>query len=301
MLGGLAAAEAVEAVTGLAARLKWPNDVLVQGKKVAGVLAEAALEGERVEFVVLGIGINVNAGPGPGTHFPAASLAELRGWPIARASLLQALARRLGAGYALLEDDALQAAWAARLAWRGERVAAQAGAAVLEGVLEGVSSAGALVLRLDSGEAREVPAGEVRLRPAAGAAFPTPAGLLGGGRFRQAAFFGEPIEAGFDRQPGLQKKPGCPDFFKWRGETVRVSAVLAEWHDYRRRGRMARNMQPAHAAAAERRGSWGVGRDFYRVRTAAGRIFDLYYDRAPQGAGRGKGRWVLFSELVEDG
>jgi hypothetical protein len=60
---------------------------------------------------------------------------------------------------------------------------------------------------------------------------------------------------------------------------------------------MAQNMQPAHAAAAERRGSWGVGRDYYRVRTAGGRLFDIYFDRAPKDAGHRKGAWFLYREL----
>ena len=76
-------------------------------------------------------------------------------------------------------------------------------------------------------------------------------------------FIAEPVQALFDQPPALEKKPGCPDGFIWRGETYRIVARLSEWHDYGRRGRMARNMQPQHAAAASRRGSWGVGRDHF--------------------------------------
>jgi hypothetical protein len=56
-------------------------------------------------------------------------------------------------------------------------------------------------------------------------------------------------------------------------------------------------MRPTHAAAAERRGSWGVGRDYYRVRTDSGRVFDLYYDRAPGSVHDRKGAWFLLREL----
>ncbi len=63
---------------------------------------------------------------------------------------------------------------------------------------------------------------------------------------------------------------------------------------------MAKNMRPEHARTAERRGSWGVGRDYYRVRTETGRLFDLYYDRAPKDARRRKGAWYLFRELIEE-
>ena len=112
-------------------------------------------------------------------------------------------------------------------------------------------------------------------------------------------FIGEPIEAQFDQPPTLEKKPGCPDQFVWQGETYRVTEKLSEWHDYGRRGRMAVNMRPAHAVAASRRGSWGVGRDYYRVRTDSGQVFDLYYDRAPKKTDDRKGAWFLYREMSE--
>ena len=110
-------------------------------------------------------------------------------------------------------------------------------------------------------------------------------------------FISEPVEVIFEQAPALEKKPGAPDGFVWRGEEFRIAAVLAEWFDYKRRGRMARNMQPQHATTAERRGSWGVGQYYFRVRTTGGRIFDLYYDRAPKDVDHRKGAWFLFQEL----
>ena len=110
-------------------------------------------------------------------------------------------------------------------------------------------------------------------------------------------FIGERIQVEFDRPPALEKRPGCPDRFVWRGKAYQIVEKLSEWHDYSRRGRMARNMRPEHAAVAARRGSWGVGRDYYRVRTDTGQLFDLYYDRAPGKAGDRKGAWFLFREV----
>lgn len=112
-------------------------------------------------------------------------------------------------------------------------------------------------------------------------------------------FIGEPIEVSFDRPPALTKKSGCPDRFVWAEEEYDVVEKLAEWHDYGRRGRMARNMRPENLARAAKRGSWGVGRDYFRVRTATGRVFELYYDRAPKDAGDRHGRWILSRELIE--
>jgi hypothetical protein len=60
---------------------------------------------------------------------------------------------------------------------------------------------------------------------------------------------------------------------------------------------MARNMRETHLRTAARRGSWGVGRDYYRVLTHTGHIFDLYYDRAPEGTNQRKRSWFLYREM----
>ena len=109
-------------------------------------------------------------------------------------------------------------------------------------------------------------------------------------------FYDEPVEVSFTRPPALEKKPPCPDAFTWREQRYTVVELLAEWADFRRRGRMARNMQPQHAAVASERGSWGVGRFFFRVKVDTGQVFELYYDRAPKDAGARKGSWVLVGE-----
>jgi hypothetical protein len=116
---------------------------------------------------------------------------------------------------------------------------------------------------------------------------------------RPVRFIGERVEAHFAEPPLLEKRPGCPDGFSWRGETYQVVELLSEWQDFTRRGRMARNMSPTHARAAVRRGSWGVGRWYYRVRTAGGQVFDLYYDRSPKGPDERKGIWLLLREMAE--
>lgn len=109
-------------------------------------------------------------------------------------------------------------------------------------------------------------------------------------------FIGEPIDVFFTRQPLREKTPPCPSGFIWRGETFDITEELATWSDFHRRGRMARNMSPAHAERASQRGSWGVGRFYFRVRVEGGRIFELYYDRAPSAVEDRKGVWYLFGE-----
>ncbi|HEY9088360.1 MAG TPA: DUF6504 family protein [Anaerolineaceae bacterium] len=112
-------------------------------------------------------------------------------------------------------------------------------------------------------------------------------------------FIGEPIQAVFDQPPLLEKRPPCPDGFTWREQIYRITELLEEWFDYSRRGRMARNMAPQHAAVASSRGSLGVGRFYFRVRVMDGRIFEIYYDRAPKDAANRKGSWMLMGERSE--
>ncbi len=118
-------------------------------------------------------------------------------------------------------------------------------------------------------------------------------------------FIGEAITVEFDEPPLWEKKPGCPNRFIWRDEIYRVAEMVSEWADYTRRGRAARNMiwlgqiKPQHAAVAATRGSWGVGRYYFQVRTTTGRFFELYYDRAPKGSDERKGAWFLVSELED--
>ena len=113
-------------------------------------------------------------------------------------------------------------------------------------------------------------------------------------------FIGEEIEIHFDEPPFRQKTPPCPDGFTWQERSYRVIEKMSEWHDFTRRGRMARNMRPAHAAVAAERGSLGVGHFYFRVRTDSGQVFDLYYDREIKDVDDRLGHWFLYRELSEN-
>jgi hypothetical protein len=112
-------------------------------------------------------------------------------------------------------------------------------------------------------------------------------------------FLDEPIEVHFDAPQRLSRRPEAPQAFEWRGERFNVTELLAEWTDYRRRGRYENNMQPAHARVAAQRGSWGVGRFYFRVRVTGGRVFDIYFDRAPEDAGDRQGHWLIYREMEQ--
>jgi BirA family transcriptional regulator, biotin operon repressor / biotin---[acetyl-CoA-carboxylase] ligase len=143
LVGGLAVAEAVERLSGLAALIKWPNDVLVEERKVAGVLAE-----QRGESVVLGIGINVNQGEAhlpADARVPAGSLRSVAGRLFEREEVLAALLGRLDELYARWRDSgfaAVHADLAARDFLRGRRVSVNG----VEGLAGGLDQEGRLLV-----------------------------------------------------------------------------------------------------------------------------------------------------------
>jgi hypothetical protein len=124
-------------------------------------------------------------------------------------------------------------------------------------------------------------------------------------------FYDQPIEPLFDTPPAREKSPDCPNGFVWEERTYRVLEMLSSWSDFSRRGKMARNMRPAHAAVAAGRGSLNVGRFYFRVRAVLSRsatagqterhtesqVFDIYYDRAMKNIDDRKGQWFVYREL----
>jgi BirA family biotin operon repressor/biotin-[acetyl-CoA-carboxylase] ligase len=166
LLGGLAALEGIRQVTTLPAQLKWPNDVLVRGKKVAGVLAEAGFTGNVLEYVVLGIGVNVNGGPPPDLKldYEATSLADQYGAALDRESILQSILHWLRQYYSQLGTPELAQHWSDHLALRGQRVQVLGLAETVAGRMLGVKADGALLIQLDNGATRTILAGDVHLR-----------------------------------------------------------------------------------------------------------------------------------------
>jgi len=112
-------------------------------------------------------------------------------------------------------------------------------------------------------------------------------------------FYDHPIQPIFDTPPALEKAPDCPNRFMWDDKTYRVTEMLSAWSDFARRGKMAKNMRPAHAAVASSRGSLNVGRYYFRVHVDTGQVFDIYYDRAMKSLDDRKGQWFVYRELEE--
>ena len=119
-------------------------------------------------------------------------------------------------------------------------------------------------------------------------------------KYRPTHFFDDLIQPIFDSPPAREKTPNCPDGFIWNDKAFRVTEMLSSWSDFARRGKMARNMRPAHAAVAASRGSLNVGRFYFRVCVDTGQVFDIYYDRAMKSIDERKGQWFIYRELEEE-
>ena len=170
-LSVVAVARAIEKCTTLAPQIKWPNDILIGGKKVAGLLNEMNAETEKVNFVVLGIGVNLNmrlSQLGEGLRHPATSLLEEGGVEVDRVLFARTLLTELDELYDrfLLEGEGpMRAEWLERSAIRGRTVRVSQGAREFTGEVQGVDSFGALLVRVGDGSVETVLSGDVTLIP----------------------------------------------------------------------------------------------------------------------------------------
>jgi BirA family transcriptional regulator, biotin operon repressor / biotin---[acetyl-CoA-carboxylase] ligase len=168
-LSVVAVARAIEKCTELVPQIKWPNDILVSGKKVAGLLNEMNAETEKVNFVVLGIGVNLNmrlSQLGEGVRHPATSLLEEGGVEVDRVRFARTLLVELDELYDrfLIEGEGpVRAEWLERSAIRGRQVRVSCGAREFTGVVQGVDAFGALLVQPADGPLETVLSGDVTL------------------------------------------------------------------------------------------------------------------------------------------
>ena len=168
-LSVVAVARAIESCSALSPQIKWPNDILISGKKVAGLLNEMNAETEQVNFVVLGIGVNLNvrlSQLGEGLRHPATSLLEEGGVEVDRLRFTRTLLAELDQLYDrfLLEGEAaVRAEWLERSAIRGRSVRVNCGDREFSGVVQGIDSFGALLVLLADGRVETVLSGDVTL------------------------------------------------------------------------------------------------------------------------------------------
>jgi BirA family transcriptional regulator, biotin operon repressor / biotin---[acetyl-CoA-carboxylase] ligase len=167
-LCGLALRETLANQFGLQAEIKWPNDVLLDGHKTAGILVEAAWSGETAAGIVMGIGINIYKGSVPPANtqlFPATCISDHFHSPIDKLEFLQALLNSLAKWRKELGSAYFFQEWQNHLAFKGQIVRIEDSQKTsIIGVVKGINAAGNLVLILDDGQEKDFAAGDVHLR-----------------------------------------------------------------------------------------------------------------------------------------
>jgi BirA family transcriptional regulator, biotin operon repressor / biotin---[acetyl-CoA-carboxylase] ligase len=147
--------------------IKWPNDILVGGKKLAGVLTESSCDPERIEFVILGIGVNLNY---PVASMPevirerATSILALTQKEVRREAFVRRLIQDLDRCYGELEErgfDSLALRWEALFGLRGKKVRVEMTDSIMVGTAKGIHRDGTLILEDGQGELQRIVAGDV--------------------------------------------------------------------------------------------------------------------------------------------
>lgn len=167
-LSAVAVARTVEAISDIQVAVKWPNDILLGGKKIAGLLNEISAEMEGIHYVVLGIGVNLNMTEDQfpdDLRYPATSLLLATGQRVDRLAFIQELYRQLDGLYLLFCQQGfipIRLAWEALFEMVGLQVSVDCGGTIFSGAVEGIAEDGALLLRLASGDQQQIYSGDVR-------------------------------------------------------------------------------------------------------------------------------------------
>ncbi len=167
MVASLAVSHCIEKVTDLKTQIKWPNDVLINNKKVCGILIESDVRGRAVDYAVIGIGLNVNVNTADLAEIAAiaTSLSQEFGKELALVEVTRCLLVELENLYLSLPDgDSVFREWQDRLVTLGKEVEIMSGKTRYKGVAEAVASDGSLLFRQPDGNLMKIVAGDVSLR-----------------------------------------------------------------------------------------------------------------------------------------
>jgi BirA family biotin operon repressor/biotin-[acetyl-CoA-carboxylase] ligase len=170
-LAALALAEAIRSYS-IPVEIKWPNDILISGRKAAGILVESVWNGETIDCSVIGVGLNIvqaSVPPQEMLTFPAASLEDILGEASVppREMILRDILQAFIALRPQLTKDELITRWEAALAFRGQEVEViESEGETLQGTIAGLDPEGRLLVKDDHGKRVTIHFGDVRLRPA---------------------------------------------------------------------------------------------------------------------------------------
>jgi BirA family biotin operon repressor/biotin-[acetyl-CoA-carboxylase] ligase len=167
LMAAVALAETVQSFLAAPPAIKWPNDIMVGGKKLAGILTESSCDSDRVHFVIVGIGVNLNL---QAERFPedirdrATSLLISTGRVVDRTAFAQQLIQDLDRCYGELESRGfpwIAGRWESFFELRGRKVRVEMAAQSLSGTARGIDGDGALILEEEGGRLRRIIAGDV--------------------------------------------------------------------------------------------------------------------------------------------
>ena len=173
LIAAVATAEAIGKTTGIKVQVKWPNDVLIHDKKVAGILTEMECQGNTVNFIILGIGVNINA---PLNLFPRelhgsiTSLREEAGDYVSFTDFSRCLYQEIEGYYDLWMTEGfsrIRNEYNKFFLLPEESVQISSGEKTMSGKIQGIDDKGALLLHLSNGNIERIIAGDVTTRPKA--------------------------------------------------------------------------------------------------------------------------------------
>lgn len=168
LCSAIAAREAIQLRTGLRAYLKWPNDVLIAGRKACGILTELKTEADRIDYAIVGMGINVNQTAAHLQGLPEATSLKIEtGGDVSRLELTQSFLGVFDRIYQILVEERygeIIDLWLDASETIGRRIVIQPfSGEKTEGVATGLDEDGCLLVRLDNGLTRRITGGDVRL------------------------------------------------------------------------------------------------------------------------------------------
>jgi len=163
MLGSLSIVHAIERLAGIKSTIKWPNDVLVDGSKVAGILMESVLQGEALQAAILGVGLNVNLDVSsyPEISSIATSLSAKAGRDFDRDDVLRTLLEEMDTLYqAVKRNEDVYNRWLPHVETLGKTVRIKSGRSVEEGLAQSINPDGSITLRRADGSLVTIATGE---------------------------------------------------------------------------------------------------------------------------------------------
>ena len=150
MAASVSVAQAIEETTNIKPVVKWPNDLLVNGKKICGILTELDAEIDKINYVIVGIGINVNNEINNDLKNKAVSLKEITNSSISRVNLLRAILRHFDKNYLHINNpDYIRKQWFAYSKIIGKKIMITEGEKKITGVVQDVDESGCLIINSD--------------------------------------------------------------------------------------------------------------------------------------------------------